>query len=213
VRPGGVGAAALVATLVLGGSAAAQGMRALDAAVPVSFFIAEGTPATGYQPGDRELARWALDAWSEAAAGALRLREAPEAEAVIRVYWAPPTGGQYGQMQPLVVDGRPGAAVFIRPDTTALGPAIGPAAARDPLLRDTIVYLTCLHELGHAVGLDHTDAYDDIMYSFQFGGDLVRYFTRFRERLATRPDIPRTPGLSPADRAGLRALYAAGEAP
>ena len=46
----------------------------------------------------------------------------------------------------------------------------------DKLLRDAIVYLTCLHETGHALGLQHTDAFADIMYSFQYGGDIDGIF-------------------------------------
>ena len=45
-------------------------------------------------------------------------------------------------MRPLVVNGRPGAAVFIHPDLRALGPDIADRGAGDPLWRDTIVYLT-----------------------------------------------------------------------
>ena len=200
-------AALAVAYLLATGPAGAQAPDALDAREPIPYFIADGDPATGFRPADPELAVWALRDWARGAGGALRLEPAPEADALIRVYWAPPTGGQYGQMQPIFVDGRRGAAVFIRPDTEALGPAIAGPAAADPLLRDTIVYLTCLHELGHALGLAHTDAYDDIMYSFQYGGDLARYFGRYRERLAARADIAGATGLSTADLDRLRGLY------
>ena len=44
-------------------------------------------------------------------------------------------------------------------------PSVAPTA--DALLRETIVYLTCLHESGHAFGLPHTRNFADIMYSFQ----------------------------------------------
>ena len=56
-------------------------------------------------------------------------------------------------------------------------------------LRDTIVYLTCLHESGHALGLVHTRAFADIMYSFQYGGDITAYFERYRVQLKMRADI------------------------
>ena len=73
----------------------------------------------------------------------------------------------------------------------------------DGLLRDTIVYLTCLHESGHALGLPHTAGFADIMYNFRFGGDLVEYFARYRRLLKTRSDIARHAGVSEADRVAL----------
>jgi hypothetical protein len=74
----------------------------------------------------------------------------------------------------------------------------------DHLLRDAIVYLTCLHETGHAIGLMHTAVFEDIMYSFQYGGDITGYFARYRRLLKIREDIQSNSGLSPADRAQLK---------
>jgi predicted Zn-dependent protease len=71
------------------------------------------------------------------------------------------------------------------------------------MMRDTIVYLTCLHESGHALGLRHTREFADIMYNFQFGGDIAEYFGRYRRKLTTREDIRTNSGMSPADRAHL----------
>jgi hypothetical protein len=73
----------------------------------------------------------------------------------------------------------------------------------DQLLRDAIVYLTCLHETGHALGLPHTAAFEDIMYSFQYGGDIPEYFGRYRRKLHGRDDIHRNAGMSDADRKHL----------
>jgi hypothetical protein len=75
-------------------------------------------------------------------------------------------------------------------------------------MRDTIVYLTCLHELGHTVGLSHTADFDDITYFFGYGGDLVGFFDRYRRQLRTREDIRKTPGLSIDDARRARELYA-----
>ena len=79
-------------------------------------------------------------------------------------------------MRSVTVGGRRGAEVFVRPDMTALGDDISGRARQDPLLRETIVYLTCLHELGHAFGLVHTRNFDDVMFFFGYGGDIAEYF-------------------------------------
>jgi hypothetical protein len=172
-----------------------------------TYFIAEGDRAAGYRQADRELAVWALAAWERSAAGALHLEPSHERDAVVRLYWASPNGTTYGEMRPFLVGGRRGAAVFVRPDVLALGADIASRAAQDPLWRDTIVYLTCLHELGHAFGLPHTTDYRDIMYSFAYGGDIVEYFARYRRGLAARGDIQSHSGLSESDVRQLRALH------
>jgi hypothetical protein len=145
--------------------------------------------------GDADLARWALAAWETASAGRLHFAETKDrANATIRVLWADKNTGLYGEAVPVLVNGRRGSELHI------LVPEPNP---KDPLLRSTIVYLTCLHESGHALGLAHTRAFPDIMYSFQYGGDIDEYFGRYRRLLSTREDIRKNAGMSPADRAAL----------
>ena len=183
-------------------------LEPLDAAGRVTYFIAEGEGGSAYRPPDRDLAAWALNAWEKSMGGALRFEPASrEQDALVRVYWVPAGAGQYGEMQPLLVNGRRGAAVYIRPDTSALGGDIARLARLDSLFRDTIVYLTCLHELGHALGLAHTADIRDIMYFFGYGGDIPGFFKRYHAQLTRRDDMSGVAGLSDGDIARVRALY------
>lgn len=179
----------------------------LDERGVVTYFVAAGESDAQYREADRDLAAWALGAWERAARGKLHFEAGDEATALVRLYWVEAEAGQYGETHALDVNGRRGAAVFIRPDTDALGPSIASLARADPLFRDTIVYLTCVHELGHALGLRHTANFADVMYFFGFGGDIPRFFMRYRERLGERADIARVSGLSAGDVAQLAALY------
>jgi Matrixin len=174
----------------------------------VSYFVAAPVAAAEARPGDADLAVWAIEAWQRAAGGTLKfVPAASEGDALVRLYWVPAAGGQYGEMRPLDVQGRRGAAVYIRPDTAALGPEIAARAGLDALFRETIVYLTCVHELGHALGLAHTAEFNDVMYFFGFGGDIDEFFGRYRRTLAERQDIRTSSGLSEGDLAQLSSLY------
>jgi hypothetical protein len=176
----------------------------LAAAVVYTFWVqpCAEAPKSGCVAADEELAVWALGAWEEASQGRLRFtRESDERKAQLRFYWTPAHLSLYGEARPIEVGGRRGAEIHVRPEIA------GPEGRRDILWRDTIVYLTCLHESGHALGLPHTDRFDDIMYSFAFGGDIREYFARYRRALKSRDGIRRQPGMSPADVAALRALF------
>jgi len=182
-------------------------LHPLDAKGRVTYFVADGTPSSAFLPSDRDLAVWALKQWERALDGALHFEPSVENQAEVRVFWVPAGDGRYGEMRAFQSGTLHGAAVFIRPDTTALPPPIANAARRDPLMRDTVVYLTCLHELGHALGLEHTSAFADVMYFFGYGGDIPGFFDRYRMQLHARTDIALTSGLSAADISRIRALY------
>ena len=201
---------AIAALALCAGTALGQNLERLEtsAAHPaIGYYIAPGEAGSEFRPGDVELARWALGAWQQALGSTLELVPAPQDEALLRVHFVAAEAGQYGEMQVILVDGQRGADVFIRPNTDALGPDIAARARVDSLFRDTIVYLTCLHELGHALGLRHTANFDDVMYFFGFGGDIPKFFSRYRDQLDTRADIAKVAGLSAGDLAHLHALY------
>jgi hypothetical protein len=147
---------------------------------------------------DPELAEWAMGAWQAASDGKLTLERVQTREkAHIRLFWTGGRPGLYGEARPITVDGIRGAEVYV----------VTPESGRDALLRDAIVYLTCVHETGHALGLEHTADFADIMYSFQFGGDIPEYFGRYRRKLAARADIRKTSAISDNDRRRLIGRY------
>jgi hypothetical protein len=197
--------AAAVVAAGLASPAVAQG-DPLDASDAVRFYVTRAD--SGEPHPDAEFARWAFDAWSNGSNGALTFVETETAsDAVIRVFWVEAGIARYGGVRRIEVDGRPGAEVYISTATHGLGDDIHRRAESDRLFRDSVVFLTCVHEIGHAIGLSHTDNFADIMYSFQYGGDIEKYFLRYRKRLKNPGNMRERSPLSDNDIAQLRALY------
>jgi hypothetical protein len=158
----------------------------------------QNVPARGDQLVER-----AMQAWATASDGAFTLRRTfVERDAGIRVYFNG-AGGNYGETRPRVNR----ATGLIEEAEVAIA-ADAPIQA-DPVTRDIIVYLTALHELGHALGLEHTANFDDIMYLFREPEDGPRYFGNYRRLLRTGDDIgtAAATGLSASDVSALRGLY------
>lgn len=155
--------------------------------------------SSGCSQNDKDLARWAFEAWQRESGDRILFQKSASARhARLTVHWAS-NPGLYGETRGVMVDGKPGAELFILPGTNA-------SHQKDPLLRDTIVFLTFVHETGHALGLQHTANFGDIMYSFQYGGDIDAYFDRYRKLISARADIAKHSGISAGDRLALQAI-------
>jgi Matrixin len=150
-----------------------------------------------------QLVERAMHTWSTASDGAFTLRRTfLERDAGIRVYFNG-AGGNYGETRPHV------NRITGLIDEAEVAIAADAPIQVDPLTRDIIVYLTALHELGHALGLEHTANFDDIMYLFRQPGDGPRYFGNYRKLLRSADDIggAAATGLSTFDVETLRDLY------
>jgi len=155
-------------------------------------------------PGAVVLVERAMKIWTGAAGRRFRLdRTSARGAAAIRVHFVRTGEHVYGEAQPHV-DERTGAIVGA--DVHINGAIAG---GGDRLDQQIVLYLTALHELGHSLGLPHTDDFRTIMYSFRRPGDGERYFEAYRRRLGSADDVgsAKATGLAPADVEALRALY------
>jgi predicted Zn-dependent protease len=146
-------------------------------------------------------AEWAMQAWAAGTDGKLKVEKVDRAEdADIRFRWVnPQRRGLYGQSYSVPGAGKPTADIVINPSIASLGPEMAAATDKDPLYGEVILFLTCVHEAGHALGPVHTRDFADIMYSFEFGGDFVGYFQRYRQKLKKREEMRNVSPLSDGD--------------
>ena len=157
-------------------------------------------PAGAPAGGDRLVER-AMQTWTMAAESRFRMeRTAARDTAGIRVHFFT-RDWRFGMTQ-----ARPDSRTGLLTEAEVV---VAADADGDALDHQIVVYLTALHELGHAIGLSHSADIADIMYLFRLPGDSERFFGGYRRRLRSADDIgtARATGLSPNDVRELKGLY------
>jgi hypothetical protein len=168
---------------------------------PAGEMILAWIDSTQAPPGAEALVERALKNWTDAAAGRVALKKtALEDHAKLRIRFIR-SETNYGETAPHV---DPRTRAIVGADVGIRAEAPG-----DPLNQRIVLYLTALRELGHALGLRHSDDFGAIMYRFREPGDGERYFMNYRLRLHSAEDIgtPAATGISAEDLRALQMLY------
>ena len=175
----------------------------------IRYYIARPEAQSGYRESDADLATWALQEWQRSLNNGLRFeRVDSEDAATIRVHWLPwSEEAALGRMEPSTENGRSIASVDIRPDEHRFRPTVRRRIIEDALIRDVVVYYICLHEIGHALGLTHSDNARDIMWPGTNGGVSLPVYDHYRHRIETRGDIATASWLSHDDISRAKTLW------
>jgi hypothetical protein len=143
----------------------------------------------------------AMKNWSDASNGQLMLiRATAQRDAAIRIVFVS-SDNVYGEAAPRV---DPQTGFIAHADVL-----INSSVPDDPIDARIVVYLTALHELGHAIGLPHSDTFTAIMYRFRRADDGERYFGAYRRAIRSADEVGVSAShLDPEDVRMLQALYA-----
>lgn len=157
-------------------------------------------PAHAPLGGERLVGR-ALEVWTTAAQGRVELRRVTSREAAAVLVRFASNETDFGETLPLA-DSRTG--LLVRAEVTLANDLRG-----DRLSQQVALYLTALHEIGHALGLAHQPDFASIMYRFRSPADGERFFNRYRVKLKSADAIgtPAATGLADGDIQALQALY------